>query len=514
MIPTLKSFIQEDRSCQPWLTGFICFTVFLGLIVLNCALPFPDTADFRGVGAICKLMDTDIRYCVNNNWGFAHPLACWLLTKLTGDLFVSQRLLNALFTMLYILFLTRMVRYAYGALSLRSVGVILLFICSPWMVEAAISTHLDIIPITLIFAAVTLIMQRGGLTACAAAGVMAGGAYWFRFHFLPMAVLLPLLVFILGKNRHTAIRSALAATAGVLVAISIPHILSLLAYGAFSVDNGRFVLAEALGTNTWSYESATKVMQMSTADLFTSFNAKKFVLAYGYHFITSGIFPLLLIAGIAVRDHYRANSRTFKAFFSGSDTHRQMMLFVLAAGIAIIPFTLLRGFTYRLEAAFVLCTIPMVVGMISGQPAKTARIVFILAFFCIAVQQVRFWPDFFAHKRDVIAIERIISRKIPRDVLANRPDDVICCVEYYNPFNKYKLCNMIICGGWGVRSKPMIEHFGLLNLLDPFDNKTYQQAAYLILPFQRDVFNYTGELLIRDRTIYKDKNMIILQLKT
>ena len=173
MIPTLKSFIQEDRSCQPWLTGFICFTVFLGLIVLNCALPFPDTADFRGVGTICKLMDTDIRYCVNNNWGFAHPLACWLLTKLTGDLFVSQRLLNALFTMLYILFLTRMVRYAYGALSLRSVGVILLFICSPWMVEAAISTHLDIIPITLIFAAVTLIMQPGGLTACAAAGVLA-----------------------------------------------------------------------------------------------------------------------------------------------------------------------------------------------------------------------------------------------------------------------------------------------------------------------------------------------------
>jgi hypothetical protein len=60
----------------------------------------------------------------------------------------------------------------------------------------------------------------------------------------------------------------------------------------------------------------------------------------------------------------------------------------------------------------------------------------------------------------------------------------------------------------------MIEHFGLLNLLDPFDNKTYQQAAYLILPFQRDVFNYTGELLIRDRTLYKDKNLIILQRET
>jgi hypothetical protein len=508
-----RNCAKRDQPLQPWLTGCIGLTAFLGLIAVNYALPFPDINDFRGLGALCRLMDTDIRYCVNDNWGFAHPLSCWLLTKLTGDLFISQRLLNALFVSLYILLLIRMVRYAYGGLSHRSVGCILLFISSPWLIDAAVSTHLDIIPITLVFAAGSVIFQRSGIAACAAAGLMAGGAYWFRFHFLFMALLLPLLAGIAGKERHTGFRDALATAAGVLVAISLPHLVCLLAYGVFSISNGRFVLAEALGAVDWSYESTVKVSHLRTIDLFRSFNAKRFILAYGFHFITSGLFPLLFIAAIAVKEHYNKTGRTIKAFFTGSGAHRQMILFALVAGIAIIPFTLVRGFTYRLEAAFVLCAIPMVIGMLSVQSRKTARIVFILALFGIAVQQTRFWPEFQAHKRNVVAIERIISQKIPRDVLANRPDNIICCVEYYNPYNKYKLCNMVVCGGWGVRFKPMIERFGLLDLLHPFENKTYARAEYLIFPFKRDVFNYTEELLVRNRTLYMDKNMIILQHK-
>ena len=513
MIPTCKSFVKGDHSIQPWLTVFISMTMLLGLIAVNYALPFPDINDFRGLGAICRLMDTDIRYCVNNNWGFAHPLSCWLLTKLTGDLFISQRLLNALFISLYILLLIRMVRYAYGGLSLRIVACLLVFICSPWMVDAAVSTHLDIIPITLVFAAVSLILQRGGIAAYAAAGLMAGSAYWFRFHFLLRALLLPLLVYIIGKERYKGVQSVLATAAGVLVAISVPHLLSLLAYGVFSVSNGRFIVAEALGAIDWSYESAVKVSHLRIIDLFRSFNVKKFILAYGYHFITSGLFPLLFITGFALKDYWYESGKRINVFFTGSDTHRRMILFSVMAGIAILPFTLLRGFTYRLEAAFVLCAIPMVVGMVSGQSRKTARIVFILVFFCIVLQQVRYWPGFQAHKRDVLATERIISEKIPRDALANRPDNIICCVEYYNPYNKYKLCNMVVCGGWGVRFKPMIERYGLLNLLHPFENKTYAMAEYLILPAQRDVFNYTEELLVRNRTLHKDKNIIILQRK-
>ena len=513
MIPTIKSLIQGDRSVQLWLTGFIWTAVLLGLIAINYILPIPDIIDFRGLGAICGLMDMDIKYCVNNNWGFAHPLSCWLLTKLTGDLFISQRLLNALFISIYILLLIRMVRSAYGGLSWRSVGCILVFICSPWLVDAAVSTHLDIIPITLVFAAVSLIFQRRSFAAYAIAGLIAGSAYWFRFHFLPMALLLPILAGIVGKERKKEVRSAFAAALGVLVAISVPHILSLLAYGIFSTNNGRFVVGEALGTRDWSYESTVRVANTSIIDLLKSFNAKQFILKYGYHFITSGLFPLLIIVAIVVKDYYHENGKTIKAFFTGSDTHCRIILFVAMAAIAVLPFTLLRGFTFRLEAAFVLCAIPMVVGAVYDKSSKRAWIVFILIIFSIAVQQTRYWPALQAHKSNVIAIERIISDNVPRDVLANRPDKVICCVEYYNPYNKYKLCNMIVFGGWGTRSKPMIERYGLLHLLDPFENETYVKAEYIFLPYRRDVLNYTDELLLRNRTIYKDNNIVILQRK-
>jgi hypothetical protein len=510
MIPTFRKYTESGRSKQVLLSCFIYGTLLLGLITVNRALPFPDISDFRGLGMMCELIDTDIRYCVNNNWGFALPLSCWLLTKLTGDLFISQRLICALAISVYLILLIRMVRYAYGGLSLRSVGCILLFLCSPWMVEAAISTHLDILPITLVFAAGSLIVQRKGITVYAAAGLMAGGAYWFRFHFLPMALLLPLLAWIARKERQKRFQSVLAAAAGVLSAILVPHLLCLIAYGVFSISNERFVLAEALGMVDWSYEGAVKVANMRIIDLFQSFNAKKFILAYGYHFITSGLFPMALITAIAVKDYFYRNGKTIKAFFTGSDTHRQIILFTVVVGFAIIPFTLLRSFTFRLEAAFVLCAIPLVVGMVSSQPRNTVRIVFILAFFCITVQHLRYWPDFVIHKRNVIAIERVISQKIPQDVLANRPNDVICCVEYYNPHNKYKLCNMVLCGGWGVRFKPMIEHFGLLNLIHPFENKTFVDAEYIIFPFLRDVINSSDELLIRDRILYKDKNIVII----
>jgi hypothetical protein len=415
--------------------------------------------------------------------------------------------------MLYVLLLIRMVRYAYGGLSLRMTGCLLLFICSPWMVEAVVSTHLDIIPITMVITAVSLIFRRRNIAAYAAAGLMAGAAYWFRFHFSPVAMLLPLLVFSVGNGRHERVRGALAAAAGVLAAIAVPHLLCLLAYGVFSISNERFVLAQALGVADWTYESAVKLSHTRTIDLFRSFDVKRFFLAYGYHFFTSGVFPLLFIAAIAVKNYFRENGKTIKAFFMGSDTRLRMILFALTAGIAFIPFTLVRGFTYRVEAAFVLCSIPMVAGMMSGPSKRTARMVFMLALFGIEVQQFRYWPDFFAHKSEIVAIERIISQKIPRDVLAKRSDRVICCVEYYNPYDKYKLCNPILYGGWVVRFDPMIERFGLLDFRHPFENKTYDQTEYLILPSRRDIIDYTDELQKRSRTLFIDENMIILQHK-
>ena len=135
----IQGSMNGDTRRWRLLTGVICLALPCGLIAVNCFLPFPDIVDFFGLGELCLLMDADIKYCVNNNWGFAHPLSCWLLTKITGDLLISQRILNSLFIMISATLLVRIVRYSRVRLSKASAGCLLLFVSSPWAAEAAVS---------------------------------------------------------------------------------------------------------------------------------------------------------------------------------------------------------------------------------------------------------------------------------------------------------------------------------------------------------------------------------------
>jgi hypothetical protein len=504
----MRSIKQLNATTLLFLTAVGC------LIAVNYSLPFPDISDFHGLARICLLMDENIKYCVNNNWGFAHPLSCWLLTKTTGDLLISQRSLNALFTMLYVMLLLRMVHFFLGRLTGKSVGCLILFICSPWILDAALSAHMDIIPITLVFTAVFLITHRKGRAVYIAAGVMAGASYWFRFHFLPMSLSFPLLAFALANERKERIRGLLTTTAGVIAAIAIPHILCMLAYGVFGISNERFVLAYALGAVDWTYESAVRLSQMTTAELFRSFDPLWFILSYGYHFIISGLFPLMLIVVISFRNYFHEKRETFHGFLAGSDPYRAMILIALWAGITMIPFSLVRGFTYRLEAAFVLFVIPVVARTIADASKSTALITLALFISMMTMQHLRFWQGFLAEKTAVVDIKRNVERTIPDAILKNRPGSIIICfVNYYNPYNKYHLCNPMVVSGWGARFGPFIDRFGLLNLTDPFDSDIYKKAEYLVLPTHRDadVFSYSGELITRNLKLFEDENVIILQ---
>ncbi len=503
------------RSIKHLNAATLLFLTAIGcLIVVNLSMPLPDINDFYGLSRICLLMDENVKYCVNNNWGFAHPLSCWLLTKITGDLLVSQRLLNALFALLYVVLLLQMMRRFIGGCTGRFTWCLLLFICSPWFLDAALSAHMDIIPITLMFAAVSIVINRRGVAAFLAAGVLAGAAYWFRFHFLSMAFLFPLLVFALVNDHRERKRGVLFSAAGVIAAVAIPHLLCMFAYKVFGISNERFVLAYALGAVDWTYESAARLSRMKTTEMFRSFDPLRFVLSYGYHFITSGLFPLMLIVAIAFRNYFREKRETFHGFLAGSDPCRAMILIALWAGIAVIPFTVVRGFTFRLEAAFVLFAIPVVARIITGSSKKITLIALILLLSGMALQQVKFWRGLHDEKTTIVANGRIVARTIPDDILKNSPGGIICCVNYYNPYNKYHLCNpTVVAGGWGVRFAPFIDRFGLLNLADPFNSDIYKKADYLILPTHPDtaIFSYSGELITRNLKLFEDENVIILR---
>ncbi len=482
-----------------------------GLIAINGFLPFPDINDFRGLGTICLLMDSDIKHCINNNWGFAHPLSCWLLTKITGDLFISQRILNGIFLLLYLFLFLKILFHIYGGISRRGYICLSAFLCSPWMIEATVSTHLDIIPITITLAALSVFLKANNFFLYFSGGFISGTSYWFRFHFLAIALLQPLVVLLDRKGTKRTLRNALASAVGVIAALVVPHFLNLLAFGEFDFSNGRYVIAEALGLIDWSYESAQNIAAMKVTDMFKSFDLIRFIAAYVYHFLSSGIFPLLITMAIVVRDF--CNREKNKSTVDESHRHdKNITYFAVFAAIAVLPFTLLRGFTFRLEAAFVFCQLPLLIGWIKKSNRIISFIIFIIVFATITIQHFRYWPPFLLHKRQVIENQKNISEHIPKRILSENPEKIICCVEYYNPYNKYKLCNMVVCGGWGTRCKPMIERFGLLDLRNPFNDKIYQNTHYLILPTGKEVFDYTDELLFRNRILFRDKNVIILEI--
>ena len=492
-------------------TYVLFFAFIVGLVIYNFSLPFPDCNDFYELSRICLLMDNCIKYCVNNNWGFAHPLFCWLTTKITGDLFISQRIISSLFSLLFVFILLRTIRNLGIHFTKRNIALLFVFLCSPWMLEIVLSVHLDIIPITLIFTAVLLALVQKKPFTFLIAGFIAGMAYWFRFHFLTYAMLFPVFTFFLTKHNKANIQAVVFASIGSVISIVIPQLLCLATYGVFSISNEKFVLAYAVGIVDWTYESALKLETLNTIDIFRNFDILIYMLKYGYHFIKSGLFPITILFSIFIYEHYKKNKNEKLNIFDFSSKRGQLLLLALYAFFTFVPFTLVRGFTYRLEAAFVFWIIPVILWLLTNSSKRVIRVTAVVLLIGIIYQQKTFWDVFTVNKATIVAIAKEVSEKIPLSILKNEPERVICCVDYYNPYNKYRLCNPMVFAGWGVRFEPFIENFGFLNMTKPFNNEIYNKAKYLVLPSNPTFFTYSSELKVKNLQLFKDNEVIILQ---
>jgi hypothetical protein len=230
---------------------------------------------------------------------------CWLATKITGDLFVSQRIISSLFSIIFTFVLMRMIRNASICFTKGIVARIFVFLCNPWILELALSVHLDIIPITLILGSVTFALKQRNPFTFLITGFIIGASYWFRFHFLTYAMFFPVIVYLLTKHNKTNFQAVVCAVISSVISISIPHVLCMAAFGVFSISNEKFVLAYALGVVDWTYESALKLESISTSDLFRNFVFKMYILKYCYHFIKSGLFPLLSIFSIFIYECFK-----------------------------------------------------------------------------------------------------------------------------------------------------------------------------------------------------------------
>jgi len=483
------------------------------LILVNSFLPYPDNNDFYELSRLCLLMDTNIKYAVNNNWGFAHPLSCWLLTQITDDLLIAQRIINGIFSFIFFFCFLKIVYSLRITTSKLHIVVLSFLMISPWILDLLVSAHLDIVPIALVFTGLVIIQnEKPKVHSLVLAGFLVGCSYWFRFHFLAFALLFPFLAFIILKRDKKIVLGHFALPfIGISLSVAIPHVLCEIVFGVFSISNQKFVVAEALGIADWSYEFAVKLRDMTFGEMFRDFNILLFTLKYGYRFFKSGILPFVIIVLIAIYN-YSVNSKS-KNFNLLKRLFFDTYLFPLAfyAFICVMPFTILRGFTYRLEAAFVLFMFPVIAWCLSECKWNSRLAIIILVLTGTLVHQILYFRMFKGNRDTLVEISQSVKESIPGEVLQNKPQSIICTVDFYNPYNKYRLCNPMVFAGWGVRFKPFRKHFGILNLSDPFENKIYKEAKYVILPTEPGYFDYSEGIIEMNKPIFKGNHIITVR---
>lgn len=485
--------------------------IAIEIVVLNLVLPYPDNNDFYELSRICLLMDSNVKYCVNNNWGFAHPLSCWLLTKWTNDIFISQRMISAGFMLLLIFSFLKLLSISKIFLSRQLVFICAFLLASPWIVELMISVHMDIAPIALVFAGILLRVRfNSNLALLFLAAILVGSSYWFRFHFLSFAMLFPVFSYFYGVDNSKRWKMLLVTISGVFISIALPHILCSLVYNKFSVSNEKIVLAQALGIADWSYEFAQKLETLTLPEMLKDVNWLFIVVKYCYNFIKSGILPFFLIYGVLLFDFIK-KYRNQNAANSKNNYNFNFLLIATYAMIAVVPFTVIRGFTYRLEAAFILFIFPLIIWAFTNLSKKGQRIIIATLLILVTYQQIIYWKQLIINRTLLAHYSNVISENIPLTFLKNSPEEIISCVDYYNPNNKYRLCNPMVFAGWGVRFLPFIEKFGFLNMENPYGNSIYVNAKYIILPTIPGYFKYSSDLLSKNKIVFKDNFLCILK---
>jgi len=455
------------------------FAVWVGY--LNWLLPLPDINDFEGLGRICLLMDRQgwLR-CVNDNWGFAQSLSCWLLTKVTGNLLISQRLMCALGGLLAVFASERLMRVVLKVSSRRVRSWTLLgFLLNGYMASALLSTHLDIVPVGLCLLGLSMLAEKRPASQ-RIAGLALAAATWFRFHFLLFPLLyVAMLAVVHWKNSPW--KKAGWGAVGVALGLAVPVALCYAAHGVPMLSNQRLILAMLTPDFSWTVGYQLELDQQSYVELMSQIRWGRVLRTLAWQF-TEQPAILILVVMLAVQGALGIH----KTWAKRQPEPRRMdrrervgsflepwYLIALCVMLALLPFAVLRGLADRLPLAFVLITFPILAARVQwpwrrlwGQLAMAVVVCGLLPLPAIheKLQQDR--------KAYNIRYKQTVAAMKP-DVPVDR---VFCSTWLPNRRDKYWLWSPVVYGGWVVRNREMREEFGMIDLasadaraLDPFD---------------------------------------------
>ncbi len=510
---------RSPGSWKRWV--LVLGALIVAAATVNLLMPIPDINDFRGLGMNCLLMERKgLRYCVNGNWGFANPLLCYLLTRVTGNLLVSQRTLTFMGAVLTLVFADRTMQRLFNVGAPVRTAFLLAMIGTPWMMEGLASTHMDILPIALTLAGLSM-LRSTRWASCFLAGLLVSAASWFRFHFAAYAILyLVLMYFQQSKGRRLAVTAY--AAAGVAAGMAVPMVLSELAFGVASVSNQKLIVAILMKEFAYTVPYQASLASMPLDTIVSHVNWVRLVFKRLFFAMRWTTFVLACVLFAVhcwqVRPQQPATGqgtplwRRLWNCATGELTVRYV-LYILAS---VALFLILRDFTVRLEAALFLVGFPWLAGIYSRRP-RSLEAGLVAAIIVVAWTHT---PDtlfnYLKMTQRFNDIDCQVRSVVPAEVALNSPEKVIDgFTDYPNRHDRYWLWNPVVIGGWMAGWKPFRQEFGTLDLGHPQLARDFPRVEYLLLasdPLSHfDFEQYAPSLVTSGRRYAEFKDVVIVE---
>lgn len=469
-------------SRREWLGVLAVFAGWVGY--LNWLLPLPDINDFEGLGRICLLMDRQgwLR-CVNDNWGFAQSLSCWFLTKLTGNLLISQRLMCTAGGLLAVFASERLMRVVLKVSSRRvRFWTLLGFLLNGYMASALLSTHLDIVPVGLCLLGFSMLAEKRP-TSQLIAGLALAAATWFRFHFLLFPLLYVAILAIVHWKDSPWNKAGWGAV-GVALGLATPVALCYAAHGVPTMSNQRLILAMLTPDFSWTVGYQLELDQQSYVELMSQIRWGRVLKTLAWQFTEQpGILILVVMltvhAALSVRKYW-AHSRSQLGRSGGTQTigawREPWFLIALCVMLALLPFAVLRGLADRLPLAFVLLAFPILAARVQWPWKRLWGQLAMAIVVCGLLPLPGLYEKLEQDRKAYNIRYKQTVAAIGPDVTTDR---VFCSTWLPNRADKYWLWSPVVYGGWVVRNREMREEFGMIDLASA-NARTLESFDYLI----------------------------------
>ena len=472
------------------LNGWILVLGTFGLVALgiNLLLPIPDIDDFGPLALMCVMIERHgLRYCVNDNWGFALVLLCFALTKVTGGLLSAQRMIGAAAGLASVVGAELVMRDVVGLRSRRvRLLALLALIVNGWMLELLVSVHLDVVPAALALWSFWLI-GKSKMRWHFLGGALVAMGYWFRFHVIALAVFYPLLVLQSGPKRRG---NSLAAAAGVALSVAISCCVCYAATGALMVSNQTAIIAANIPSFNWSTDYQLALQKETLGSVVWQVNWLKVTVGRMLEALDRPafallIFILLLEAGAAYRHRNMSDARRNEVRHDSG--LRQALLIGIAVLAAFAPLLLIRGLTLRFEATISLLLLPVCAAFGLKHRGFHAGILAACLLLCIGGVPGRLY-DYYRLAARMRQLDAAVSKAISDDVLRNHPEQVLCMIDNFgNRHNPWWLWNPLMGGGWPMRTSWLRTEFGILRPADA--GRLHHPGTYRYVVFERAAEN-------------------------